>query len=111
MIARIWHGRTPAAKAIAYLRFLQERAIPDYRGTPGNLAALVLQQSDGDAVHFLTFTLWDSWQSIRAFAGNEPAVAVYYPEDSEYLLEFEPNVQHYEVGAIELGDLASLVAG
>lgn len=39
MIARIWHGRTATAKADEYLAFLRERALPDYRGTPGNLAA------------------------------------------------------------------------
>ena len=34
---------------------------------------------------------------IRAFAGDDPEQARYYPEDTEYLLELEPAVTHYEV--------------
>jgi hypothetical protein len=33
----------------------------------------------------------------RAFAGDELEKAKYYPEDAEYLLEYEPRVVHYEV--------------
>jgi hypothetical protein len=35
--------------------------------------------------------------AIRAFAGDNIERAVYYPDDTAYLLELEPNVQHYEV--------------
>jgi hypothetical protein len=37
VICRIWHGRTLRSKSDAYARFLEERAIPDYRSVPGNL--------------------------------------------------------------------------
>jgi hypothetical protein len=47
--------------------------------------------------HFLFFSLWDSWEAIRAFAGEDVDRARYYPEDAEYLLELEPTVTHYEV--------------
>ena len=57
---------------------------------------------DEDGVsHFLTVTHWDSEGSIRAFAGDEPLRAKYYPEDKDFLLEFEPQVQHYIVMAGE----------
>jgi len=97
MIARIWHGRTKAAKADEYLAFLQQRALPDYRGTPGNLAAYVLRRDEGDVTHFMTLTHWESLQAIEAFAGSDIARAKYYPEDSGFLLEFEPTVQHHEL--------------
>jgi heme-degrading monooxygenase HmoA len=45
----------------------------------------------------LTLSYWVSLEAIRAFAGADIAVAKYYPEDRQYLLEFEPTVQHYEV--------------
>jgi heme-degrading monooxygenase HmoA len=99
VICRIWHGRTPSTKADAYARFLEQRAIPDYQSVPGNLSVAVLRRDDGEATHFLTVTHWDSEGSIRAFAGAEPLRAKYYPEDQEYLLEFEPLVQHYIVMA------------
>ena len=31
MIARIWHGKTKKEKGEEYLRFLVERALPDYK--------------------------------------------------------------------------------
>jgi len=37
MIVRIWHGRTRRERADEYAAFLTLRAIPDYRGTEGNL--------------------------------------------------------------------------
>ena len=100
MIARLWHGRVPAAKADAYAAFLRVSGLADYRATPGNLAAYVLRREDGDVTHFLTLSLWDSRQSIAAFAGDDIERAHYYPEDADYLLEFEPTVQHYEVDAL-----------
>ena len=97
MIARIWHGRTPTAKADSYLAFLRERALPDYRGTKGNLAAFVLVRPEGDVTHFITLTHWDSLATIEAFAGADISRAKYYPEDVDFLLEFEPLVQHFEL--------------
>ena len=97
MIARIWHGRTSVEKADTYAAFLRERAIPDYRSIPGNLAVHILRRDDGDTAHFYTFTLWESLEAIREFAGSPIDKAKYYPEDREFLLEFEPNVTHWNV--------------
>ena len=96
MIARLWHGRTPAAKADSYLEFLERRAIPDYESIPGNRGAYVLRRIEGDTAHFLTMSLWESLEAIEAFAGADPEKAKYYPEDAKFLLELEPSVRHYE---------------
>jgi hypothetical protein len=56
--------------------------------------------SEGEAAFVFT-SLWDSWDAMLAFAGPEPDKAVYYPEDREFLLALEPNVEHYEVMADE----------
>lgn len=97
MIARMWHGRTPIAKADAYAALLSRIAIPDYRSIPGNLAVHILRRDDGDVAHFITFTLWESEVAIERFAGTPVDQAKYYPEDQEFLLEFEPKVTHWEV--------------
>jgi heme-degrading monooxygenase HmoA len=97
MIARIWHGTTPTAKADAYLDFLQRRAVPDYRAVPGMREVHILRRPDGDVTHFMTVTHWDSTDAIAAFAGRDIARAKYYPEDNDFLLEFEPTVQHHEL--------------
>ncbi len=97
MIARKWHGRVPAAKADAYHSYLRRTGLPDYAGTPGNRGVFVLRRIEGDIAHFDLLTLWDSWDAIRVFAGDDVDRARYYPEDDEYLLEREPQVTHYEV--------------
>jgi heme-degrading monooxygenase HmoA len=99
MICRIWHGRTPRSKADAYQEFLSRRAIPDYRSVPGNINVAILRRDDGDVTHFHTVTHWQSEAAIRAFAGDDLLKAKYYPQDREFLLEFEPQVQHFQVVA------------
>ncbi len=99
MICRIWHGRTLRATADAYANFLTHRAIPDYQSISGNLSAAVLRRDEAEITHFVTLTYWTSGQAVRAFAGDELLRAKYYPEDQDYLLEFEPYVQHYVVVA------------
>jgi len=97
MIVRIWHGMTSGAKADEYTDFLNARAIPDYRGTLGNLAVHILRRHEGDRTHFITLTFWESLETIKGFAGDPVDRAKYYPEDKGFLLEFEPNVEHWEV--------------
>jgi len=45
----------------------------------------------------MTLTFWKDIDSIKVFAGEEVEVTKYYPEDQDFLLEFEPNVIRYEV--------------
>lgn len=97
MIARIWRGTTPAGKSGEYLQYLNETGVPDYRGTEGNRGVYVLRRIEGEEAQFLTLSFWDSMDDIKRFAGPEPEKAKYYPEDDEYLLGFEPVVEHYEV--------------
>lgn len=97
MIIRIWHGRTPRGVADEYAAFLARRAIADYRAVPGNLEAAVYRRDDGEVTHFLTVSRWVSEEAIRAFAGDDFLKSKYYPEDTGYLLEFEPEVQHFTV--------------
>jgi heme-degrading monooxygenase HmoA len=97
MIARLWHGSTSRAKGDDYAAFLDARAMPDYLGTPGNLGAQVLRSDEGEVTHFLTVSYWDGEDAIRAFAGEDLLKARYYPEDADFLLDFEPQVRHYQV--------------
>ena len=97
MIVRIWHGVTSAAKSDEYFDYLNETGIPDYRATEGNRGVYVLRRIEDDRAHFLTVSFWESMDAIKGFAGSDPERARYYPEDEEFLLEFEPTVEHYEV--------------
>ncbi len=97
MIVRMWHGKVPSSKAKAYREFTNARAIPDYRSVKGNISVHVLERPEGDVTHFITLTFWESLESIKGFAGEDIEQAKYYPEDNDFLLEFEPHVVHYEV--------------
>ena len=95
IIVRIWHGRVPREKAEAYREFLVRRAVPDYESVEGNLGVEILMREEGDVVHFLVLSYWESMEAVKRFAGEDYERAKYYEEDKEFLLEFEPRVQHY----------------
>lgn len=98
MIARIWRGRVRRGKADEYVRFLRERAIPDYRSVEGNRGAFVLRRDvSGDETSVITLSFWESIRAIERFAGADYAVAKYYPEDDAFLLDFPEHVEHYEL--------------
>lgn len=97
MIARIWHGIVPKEKADAYYSFLKKTGLKDYKNTKGNIDVKVLRKEDNRKTHYLLITYWDSVESIKQFAGDEFEKAHYYPEDEDFLLEFEPLVNHYEI--------------
>lgn len=99
LIARIWHGAVKKQRSDEYLRLMRTVALPDYRSVRGNLGAYALRREDGDVVHFLMLTFWQSLEAIAAFAGDEISRAKYYDFDNDFLLELEPTVEHYEVYA------------
>ncbi|MGD8624628.1 MAG: antibiotic biosynthesis monooxygenase [Anaerolineae bacterium] len=97
MIARTWHGVVPEEKGDAYLAYLKRTGVVDLEATAGNRGVYILRRTAGDQTHFWLMSLWDSYDSIRAFAGKDVERARYYPEDAAFLLELEPTVTHYEV--------------
>ena len=58
-----------------------------YAATPGNRGAWMLQRPVGELMEFVTFSLWDSIDAIKAFAGYDYETAVFYPEDDRFLVE------------------------
>jgi hypothetical protein len=42
-------------------------------------------------------TVWDSIDSVKKFAGENPEIAKYYPEDNDFLLEKEEYSHNYQV--------------
>jgi heme-degrading monooxygenase HmoA len=96
-IARIWRGRTLAAKADEYQSYLDKTGISMVRATPGNLGVTVLRRDDAGKSEFLVLSIWESVDAIKKFAGEDYQKAVILPRDREYLLEVEPDVLHYEI--------------
>jgi heme-degrading monooxygenase HmoA len=99
MIARIWRGAVRREDAAAYTNYIAGTGMAEYRSTPGNQGAWMLRRDDGDRSEIITFSLWDSRDSIRAFAGEDIEQAVFYPDDDRFLIERDATVRHYEVVA------------
>ena len=97
VIARTWIGRTKAEDAEAYTKVVLETGIVDLKATPGNRGTLLLRRTDAEEAEFVLISLWDSFESIKAFAGEDVDTARYYPKDDPYLLEKAEKVVHYEV--------------
>lgn len=95
-ITRIWHGKTRAERADEYLQVIIGTGVKDYKSVPGNLSVEIWRRKEDDVCHFWTVTKWDSYESIRNFAGEDLDKAKYYPEDADFLLEFEEKVIHCE---------------
>ncbi len=99
MIARIWHGMVPIPKADEYLDLMCRIALPEYLATRGNRGAWCLHRTDADVTHFEMLTFWDDTDAIKRFAGDDFSMAKYYDFDSDYLIEKELPVRHYEVSS------------
>ena len=101
MIARIWNGRTKAEDLKKYTELMRHAAIADYQSTEGFIRLSFLRRVEGDVAYFQLITYWESIEAIVSFAGEDYELAKYYPEDSDFLLEFEERVTHFEVFAEE----------
>jgi len=97
MIMRIWRGWTHPEDADEYAEYIVGTGLAEYLATPGNRGAYLVSRPDGDRTEFLTISLWDSRESIGAFAGDDIDRAVFYPEDDRYLVDRKDTVQHFEV--------------
>jgi hypothetical protein len=62
----------------------------------------MLRRDVGEKTEFVMFTLWDSLDAVKAFAGEDPETAVFYPEDERFLVERDLRARHYDVAASAL---------
>ena len=53
--------------------------------------------TEADVTHFEMLTFWDDSDAIKRFAGDDFSLAKYYDFDSDYLVEMEARVRHYDV--------------
>jgi len=99
MISRIWHGYTRPDDADTYDALLREeviRGIED-RAIAGFREIQVFRRDLGDEVEFITVMWFDSWDAVRAFAGDDPEASVVPPAARAVLARFDDRSQHYEV--------------
>lgn len=97
MIARMWAGETTESDAETYSKYLEETGVRDCKTTAGNRGVYLLRRIHHGKAKFVFISFWDSMESIKAFAGADYQQAVYYSEDTKFLLKLDPHVAHYEV--------------
>jgi len=97
VIMRTWYGKVPTDKADAFEAYLKETGVVDIPGTSGNQSMYAIRRRLGELTEFGVISLWDSEESIRAFAGGDPRRFRYYPRDAEFLVEMPSIADHYEV--------------
>jgi heme-degrading monooxygenase HmoA len=97
VIARIWRGAVRASDADVYGQYIRDTGLAGYAATPGSRGAWLLRRTNGDRTEFVTFTLWESLEAVKGFAGDDYETPVYYPEDDRFLIERDEICAHYEV--------------
>lgn len=97
MFVRLWSCRARLDKAGGYVKHFRGNVYPGLRRIDGYRGAYVLQRSLGGEAEILVLTLWDSMTAIRAFAGDDPDVAVVEDEAKALLSHFDLSVKHFEV--------------
>jgi hypothetical protein len=90
-IARIWRGRTTAAKANEYARYLYEEGIRPLEEKA--LGVQMLREDRATESEFVTISYWESVQAMSRFAGADPKRIHHLERDPEFLVELPHSVQ------------------
>jgi len=97
MIIRAWRGRARVADAARYPEHFHSNVLPQLKRTKGFVGAHLSRRELADKVEFLVLTRWASFDAVRAFAGKDVAKAVLEPGALAALVDYDLDVQHYEV--------------
>lgn len=95
-IVRVWTGYGAAKGVDRYCReHFSKTVLPQLRAIDGFLDANVLVRSSEGETKVIVATVWDSIESIKAFAGENYEKAVVEPIVSHLLERFDDDVTHY----------------
>jgi antibiotic biosynthesis monooxygenase (ABM) superfamily enzyme len=95
VVARTWQGWTARGDADAYERFLRDSLIPQMRQLDGFRGIHILRRDLGDEVEFVTVSMFESLDAVRAFAGDDYETPVIEPEAERLLARYERQAAHY----------------
>jgi heme-degrading monooxygenase HmoA len=95
VITRMWRGWTTEANADAYEHFLRSELFPEVAKLPGFLGARILRRPVEGEEEFVTLTMFESLDAVRAFAGEDYETPVIEPEAQRLLSRYEDRAVHY----------------
>jgi antibiotic biosynthesis monooxygenase (ABM) superfamily enzyme len=99
MISRIWHGYTTFENADAYEKLLKDEIFIGIKGREivGYLGIQLLRREVNNEIEFITIMWFDSWDSVKEFAGIKYEQAVVPDKAKMILSRFDKQSQHYDV--------------
>ncbi len=97
-VLRAWTFWIRASLREECREYLDRTKLPELSAAPGcqRAAALFRDLGDGTA-EVVVVSVWDSMQSIRAFAGEDHRKPTIAPSDNAKLFDREPVVRHYSM--------------
>ena len=99
MIARIWRGWAPLARADDYQHHYESEVGEHLHAVSGFRGARLLRHEDGPEVMFTSITFFISLDAIRGFAGDDYEEAVIEEAAQRALSRWDERVSHHEVVA------------
>src|SRR5437660_3705148 len=97
-IVRVWKGYGTGAVVESYCReHFPNSVLPHLRSIAGFVGARVLTRAKRDETELIVATVWESIESVRAFAGDNYEEAVVEPVVRELLNRFDDRVTHFTV--------------
>ncbi len=93
----MWRGWTNSHQAEGYEAVFRDVALPELRDVAGCRGAYLLRHEDTDGAEFVTLTLFDSLDAVRAFAGEKYETAVISDEARAVLRDFDMTAQHFTI--------------
>jgi heme-degrading monooxygenase HmoA len=96
-IGRMWRGWANSDQAAGYEAVFRDVVLPELRDVAGCRGAYLLRRDDADGAEFVTLTLFDSLDAVRAFAGEQYETAVISDEARAVLRDFETTARHFTI--------------
>ncbi|MFL5089239.1 MAG: antibiotic biosynthesis monooxygenase family protein [Xanthobacteraceae bacterium] len=96
-IARIWRGRTIAARADEYAAYLYAHGIRPLEDKA--LGVQLLRENRADETEFVTISYWESVEAMSRLAGKDPRRIHHLARDPEFLIELPERVQVLDITA------------
>ena len=97
MVARVWHGRTPADKTDEYRQYLFEAGVKKIATLPGNRGVQMMVSDTADRGEFMVISYWDSIDAIKGYAGSDYTKVHDLPRDRDFLIDKESLVRHFSL--------------
>jgi heme-degrading monooxygenase HmoA len=94
MVLRLWRGYTAPKDANKYEAMLRETILPGLHRVPGYRGAYLARRDGEPEVEFMTLTMWESMDAVRAFSPDGRAVL--HDAARPLFTRFDEYSLHYE---------------